>query len=663
MPLSAQLPVIDDRTFDDIVAEAQTRIPRYTQEWTDFNSGDAGFALVELFAWMTELLVYRLNQAPQLNYIKFLQLIGIELTSAQPAQTALAFPMQSGFAQATALVPAGTQVGVTAPNGGSPVVFETQTAITALQAPMDALLAFDGVYYTDVTADNLTTSNGFHPFGPLAAAGAALMFGFNPKQPFPSGVALSLGVWPATNRGTPPPSPCGGGASPIYAPAQFAWEFWTGAAWAPLKALSDSTLAFTMPGFVQLMLPPLGQVALATMPGKTDAKRAWLRARLAATFYESAPTLSLVQANAVAAIAAQTVQNELLGGSDGTPSQTFTLSSTPVLDSTLELQIDEGSGPEAWTAVDDFSGSGPNDNVYLLDPTTGAITLGDGVQGHIPAANLNNPSGSVVAVSYQFGGGANSNLPAGSALTLMTSIPGIDTGALSMPFASYGGSDEETLQSAMNRAPEALKSRDRAVTTEDYEMLAKQAGPIARAKALPLVHPDFRGMEIPGVVSVIVVPNVDSPAPMPSPGLLRTVCAYLDQRRLITTELYVIPPTYTPVTITLQVLAEPDADTSAVEQGVESALATYLDPLKGGSLDPATPGTGWPFGGTIYFVNVLRVASQVTNVIRVANLTVTLDGAQAPACTDAAIPSGALLSVQSVTATVTTDPAAMGSIA
>ena len=99
MPLSAQLPVIDNRMFDDIVAEAQTRIPRYTQEWTDFNAGDAGFALVELFAWMTELLIFRLGQVPQLNYIKFLQLMGIELNPAQPAQTVLVFPIQSGFAQ------------------------------------------------------------------------------------------------------------------------------------------------------------------------------------------------------------------------------------------------------------------------------------------------------------------------------------------------------------------------------------------------------------------------------------------------------------------------------------------------------------------------------------------------------------------------------------
>jgi predicted phage baseplate assembly protein len=399
------------------------------------------------------------------------------------------------------------------------------------------------------------------------------------------------------------------------------------------------------------------------MPGKADAQRAWIRARLAATFYESAPALSLVQANAAAALAAQTVQNEVAGGSNGAPDQTFTLSSTPVLDGTLNLMIDEGSGPQPWKQVDDFAGSGPNDPVYLLDPTTGMITLGNGYQGHIPVANLNNPSGSIVAVSYQFGGGTRTNIAAGAALTLMTSIPGIDTGKIVMPYAANGGTDEESLQSAMNRAPEALKGRDRAVTAADYEMLAMQAGPIARAKALPLYHPDFPGIEVPGVVTVIVVPNVAVPAPMPSPGLLRTVCAYLDQRRLITTELYVIAPTYVPVTISLQVLAQPDADTGAVEQGVESALTIFLGPLTGGSLDPAKPGTGWPFGGTIYFADVLRVASQVTDVIRCTGLLITLDGTRAPACTDVTIPTGALLNVQSVTATVTTDPGAMGSIA
>ena len=110
MSLVDQLPAIDNLTFDQLVSQAQGRIVRYTPEWTDFNAGDAGFALVELFAWMTELLTYRLGQVPLLNYIKFLQLIGIELTPAQPASVTLLFPVQSSYTQTSVQVPARTQV-------------------------------------------------------------------------------------------------------------------------------------------------------------------------------------------------------------------------------------------------------------------------------------------------------------------------------------------------------------------------------------------------------------------------------------------------------------------------------------------------------------------------------------------------------------------------
>jgi len=329
-----------------------------------------------------------------------------------------------------------------------------------------------------------------------------------------------------------------------------------------------------------------------------------------------------------------------------------------VLDGTLQLQVDEGTGFVTWTEADDFAGAGPNDLVYLLDPTTGQIRFGDGVNhGHIPVANLSAPASSIVARSYQFGGGARTNIEAGTPLTLMTGIVGIDAGKIANPLAAYGGRDEETLAAAKQRAPQALKSHDRAVTAEDFELLAKEAGPIRRAVALPLVHPDFPGTEVPGVVTVIVVPDVASPTPMPSPGLLRAVCAYLDARRLITTELYVIAPTYVPVAITLDVLAQADADVSVVKQAVEDAITGFLDPRSGGS-----DGLGWPFGGTIYFVDILR-AALVTDVIRVADLVITLNGTDAPNCTDVPIPTGALLSVQSVDANVTIDPAAIGSAA
>ena len=54
MPLTA--PNLDDRRFDDLVAEARALIPRYTPEWTNHNESDPGIAIMQLFAWFTDLL-------------------------------------------------------------------------------------------------------------------------------------------------------------------------------------------------------------------------------------------------------------------------------------------------------------------------------------------------------------------------------------------------------------------------------------------------------------------------------------------------------------------------------------------------------------------------------------------------------------------------------
>src|SRR4051795_3431970 len=89
MPLPA--PNLDDRTFQDILDEARRRIPQYCPEWTDHNLSDPGITLLELFAWMTDLLLYRLNRVPDKNHIAFLDLLGIRLQPARPAVANLTF--------------------------------------------------------------------------------------------------------------------------------------------------------------------------------------------------------------------------------------------------------------------------------------------------------------------------------------------------------------------------------------------------------------------------------------------------------------------------------------------------------------------------------------------------------------------------------------------
>ena len=86
-------PKLDDRTFNDIVEEAIRMIPRYAPEWTNHNPSDPGITLLELAAWMTDLIIYRLNQVPDKNYVAFLNLLGIKLRPPRSARGLVQFTL------------------------------------------------------------------------------------------------------------------------------------------------------------------------------------------------------------------------------------------------------------------------------------------------------------------------------------------------------------------------------------------------------------------------------------------------------------------------------------------------------------------------------------------------------------------------------------------
>jgi predicted phage baseplate assembly protein len=222
--------------------------------------------------------------------------------------------------------------------------------------------------------------------------------------------------------------------------------------------------------------------------------------------------------------------------------------------------------------------------------------------------------------------------------TLLTSIVGLDENGITNLQAAYGGRDEETFNEAKKRAPQALKNKCRAVTREDFESLAKEAANIKRARALPLSHPDFPAVKVPGAITVIVVPDTKDPKPVPSQGTLRTVCEYLNLRRLLTTELYVVGPTYQEVVIKVDVIANDNADLGEVKQGIEDELLKYFHPLKGGE-----DNQGWPFGGKISFSQVYQRVFKVQGVQSIERLVIVLDGEEIPECRDVPIADGMLL--------------------
>ena len=81
MPLP--LPSLDSRTYAELVAEGKAMIPRFAPAWTDHNVHDPGITLIELFAWLAEMDIYRLDRTTDESRRAFPRLIGVELPRMQ----------------------------------------------------------------------------------------------------------------------------------------------------------------------------------------------------------------------------------------------------------------------------------------------------------------------------------------------------------------------------------------------------------------------------------------------------------------------------------------------------------------------------------------------------------------------------------------------------
>src|SRR5712691_3820791 len=144
--MALPVPNLDDRHFQDLVDEAKRRIPRYCPTWTDHNVSDPGVTLVELFAWMTEQYIYRLNQVPDRNLITFLNLIGMRLEPAQPAKGDITFTLSAApTPERSVIIPKWTEVATERAETEEAIVFTTDADAKALPpAPRWLLTSADG---------------------------------------------------------------------------------------------------------------------------------------------------------------------------------------------------------------------------------------------------------------------------------------------------------------------------------------------------------------------------------------------------------------------------------------------------------------------------------------------------------------------------------------
>jgi uncharacterized phage protein gp47/JayE len=406
------------------------------------------------------------------------------------------------------------------------------------------------------------------------------------------------------------------------------WEYWNGRVWTPLYP-RDETRNLTRSGSIEFTGPKD-----MTKKREFGEELFWIRGRLEMGSYSKAPWCLDLRLNTVVAINAETIRNEVIGYSDGTPDQTFKFGRYPVLkgqkvlvreneppsrrdaktiikeegeDAIREVKDDNGNTIEVWVRwheVDSFYNSTPTSRHYCLDPITGEIKFGDGIRGMIPPLGADN----IVAEEYRTGGGLIGNVGASSLVVMRQSIAFIDS--VYNPYPATGGADKESIDDAKLRGPQVIKNRYRAVTAEDFEWLALRAsGSVARAKCMPSTRR-------PGEVTLLIIPKGGEGAsdltskPLPTPELLRRVKDFLDERRLITTKLNVTKPRFIEISVSVDVVMKPlGPKGEGLKREMENAIRKYVNPLVGG-----VDGKGWPFGRTLHKSDLLKVIEAVNGV-------------------------------------------------
>ncbi len=600
MTISA--PNLDDRRFQDLVDDAKRLVQRRCPEWSDHNVSDPGVTLIEAFATMVDQLLYRLNRVPDKHYLRFLDLIGFRLFPPVTARADVTFWL-SAPQPAVVTVPSGSEIASGALD--EQVVFSTEDELAIIPCEL-AVVATQpaGDAIRDRTGELLSETS-FDCFAATPASGDILYIGLS--EPVPR-CAVTLRLSCEIE---------GIGVDPTHPPLH--WQAWTGTEWQTCEIDVDETGGLNRAG--DLVLHVGRRHAASVLAGQ---RAGWLRCELTEPqhgqpFYSASPRLHAASAftvgGTVGAVHAEIVRDEVLGVSDGTPGQQFTVARAPLAEPPEPevLQVSYAQGWRPWQQVNDFTESGTADDHFTLDRHTGEVALGPAIRcpdgtvdqrGSIPPK-----AASLRLVSYHCGGGRRGNLRARALSVLRSSIPYIAKVENRRP--ATGGVDGETMTNAKMRAPMTLRTRSRAVTADDYEVLAREAAPgLARVRCIATDSD-------PNVVRVLVVPaaepDADGQVPFvalrPGEDLLRRVTGYLDERRTLGARVIVEPPYYRGVTVVVRLVAARHASPRLLRIDAAEALYRHLHPLTGGP-----DGTGWPFGRTIQSGDVHAVLQRLEGV-------------------------------------------------
>jgi predicted phage baseplate assembly protein len=678
--MSLPLPNLDDRRWADLVEQGRALIPLFAPEWTDHNASDPGVTLMELFAWIAEGDIYRLNRITDRQRRRLLQLLGVRPEPPRPASIVCQLRL---VGPEPIRLPAGFECAGHAADD-RPLLFRSRKALDVVPARLQAVQRRDATGFQDLTATWLRR-DAIPAFGDDPRPGVALYLGFDAALPVHAwttlfavvaGVKGSLGerrgLLEAAHAATLPP----------HHDARVTWEYLAAGGgadrWLPLDADDDSR-SLTLSGSIRVR--PRGAMAARSI-GRVPRALRYVRCRFADGAFDAAPWLDRLIENALeleqaspawqtwsiapgavvsgtpvpgrtaaldlvfrngaiteltvddaaappaflvlgyaapTATAAGTlaVQAVLAGAGTGEPEQTVTISTRPIVEASFELYSLEDHTWRTWTRVDDFAASSRASAHYRLDPATGVVAFGDGERGRTPGQG-----DLLVAICDATAAEAGAGTVTAAADSLRNRVRLPDPGVLAR--LSIGeqavlepGAAAETLAHAMGRAIDEREASRRAVTADDVAALAQDTPGTRIARVA--VRPNLHpALDCVRAPGVVTVVVLPGlPLGHPSPAPgLVAAVARRLERRRTIGTRILV---IGPTYLEVTVRARVQAFDGVDRVRLRTAVAAALDRF----LDPlrgGPEGGGWPLGRDVFRAEVMQAIDEIAGVDHVLTL-------------------------------------------
>lgn len=271
----------------------------------------------------------------------------------------------------------------------------------------------------------------------------------------------------------------------------------------------------------------------------------------------------------VTVVQGTSVNNEILGTSDETENQSFTLVYYPVILDSISVSINEGDGLTTWTKVDNFMDSGMYDRHYTVSTDNegrATITFGDGTFGKIPKKVANS-----IYCSYRIGGGDSGNVGANKITNMGTNLA-LVTSTFNPASAFETGEDAETLDKIKINAPIYSRTRWGALTTEDFSDVVTENFPFVVQAVAKRDTTNIDNIHI-----YVLLKNNETLTEETKAEIMAIFDENEGGRKIVGIgEIYLESPTFVPITFTATLVVKDGYVQSDVEQAITDYITDYL---------------------------------------------------------------------------------------